>query len=51
MAAYEQTTALRNTNRAALEQAIEQIMTYKEHMTEKTDRLGALLAEAEGAAV
>ncbi|GAA5896325.1 hypothetical protein JCM6882_000984 [Rhodosporidiobolus microsporus] len=49
MAAHEQTSALRNANRAALEQAIEQIMTYKEHMTEKTDRLGALLAEAEGA--
>ncbi|GAA5826525.1 hypothetical protein JCM11251_002411 [Rhodosporidiobolus azoricus] len=49
MAAYEQTTALRNANRAALEQAIEQIMTYKEHMTEKTDRLGVLLDEAEGA--
>ncbi|GAA6032671.1 hypothetical protein JCM8097_004872 [Rhodosporidiobolus ruineniae] len=46
MAAYEQTTALRNTNRAALEAAIEQIMTYKEHMTEKTDRLGGLLDEA-----
>ncbi|BGP16949.1 hypothetical protein JCM10213_007394 [Rhodosporidiobolus nylandii] len=45
------TTRIRNENRAALEAAIEQIMTYKEHMNEKTERLGALLGEAAAAAV
>ncbi|GAA5854063.1 hypothetical protein JCM8547_008211 [Rhodosporidiobolus lusitaniae] len=49
--ALSETTALRNANRAALEQAIEQIMTYKEHMQEKTDRLGGLLDEAEEAGI
>lgn len=45
MAAYEQTSALRRKNRDALEQAIEQFMGYKEHMTDGTDRLATLLDE------
>ncbi|GAA5971067.1 hypothetical protein JCM11641_004130 [Rhodosporidiobolus odoratus] len=53
MDVYQETSRLRNSNRQALELAIEQIMTYKEHMSDKTDRLGVLLGEAasEAAAV
>lgn len=46
MAVSEQTSALRRVNRQAFEQALEQFMTYKEHMASGTDRLGALLDEA-----
>lgn len=46
MAVNEQTSALRRANRQALEQALEQFMSYKEHMTGGADRLGLLIDEA-----
>ncbi|GAA6048435.1 hypothetical protein JCM3770_003756 [Rhodotorula araucariae] len=46
MAVNEQTSALRRANRQALEQALEQFMGYKEHMTGGADRLGLLIDEA-----
>ncbi|GAA6003004.1 hypothetical protein JCM10207_001938 [Rhodosporidiobolus poonsookiae] len=49
MEAYEQTTAIRRANRDALSQAMENLLSYKEHMTEKTDRLNALVDEASAA--
>ncbi|BGP08795.1 kinetochore-associated Ndc80 complex subunit ndc80 [Rhodotorula toruloides] len=45
MAANQTTNAVRRRNRDALEQAIEQFMSYKEHMNDGTDKLTVLLDE------
>ncbi|KPV77620.1 uncharacterized protein RHOBADRAFT_41615 [Rhodotorula graminis WP1] len=46
MAVSEHTSALRRANRQALESALEQFMSYKEHMGSGADRLGLLIDEA-----
>ncbi|GAA5900177.1 hypothetical protein JCM8208_002040 [Rhodotorula glutinis] len=46
MAVSEHTSALRRSNRQALESALEQFMSYKEHMGSGADRLGLLIDEA-----
>ncbi|GAA6060041.1 hypothetical protein JCM10212_001038 [Sporobolomyces blumeae] len=43
----QDTLAIRSANRAALETAIDTFMSYKEHMTAGTEKLAALMTEAE----